>query len=206
MERQEETSNQRRRAPVSMPLDKRIQRSYKGKLIKQRIERTKHSNIKRKYFKMLKHDGAQPHGTRTKAQAESANEDAGGESSNGDNSDHGSNSKRTNGYYDDSSSNNERPSPKRKHKAAASDARTSKHNPRANPFKEVLKEKELVQQRQAAERKAREEDLRQANRRRTKYLHDRKQQRKKLNARTSRGQPIMSNQITSLLTKIRKST
>ncbi|KAJ1798528.1 hypothetical protein LPJ59_002438 [Coemansia sp. RSA 2399] len=183
MEFQEEQSNQRRRAPLSVPLDKRIQSSYKGRLIKQRIERTKHSNIRKNYFKMLRND-AQPHDSKANnTQTETAD--------NGNN-----NSDRDSDYGSD-----RKGSSKRKPSAPA-----GKHNPRANPFKAVLKDKELIQQRQDSERKAREDELSQANRRRTKYLHDRKQQRKKLNARTSRGQPIMSNQISSLLTKIRKST
>ncbi|KAJ2395674.1 hypothetical protein GGI23_004217 [Coemansia sp. RSA 2559] len=167
-----------------MPLDKRIQSSYKGRLIKQRIERTKHSNIRKSYFKMLKNDAQTQASMASSAQTETTD-----------------NANNNNGDRDISYGSGKKDSSKRKPSAPA-----GKHNPRANPFKAVLKDKELIQQRQDSERKKREDELNQADRRRTKYLHDRKQQRKKLNARTSRGQPIMSNQISSLLTKIRKST
>ncbi|KAJ2554981.1 hypothetical protein EV175_002409 [Coemansia sp. RSA 1933] len=184
MEKQEEQGSQRRRAPMSMPLDKRIQRSYKGKLIKQRIERNKHSNIKRKYFKMLEND-AQPQDAKTSSvQEATANEDS-----------------SSNDHEAGSESNTKH----RKRPHVADTQSKGKHAPRANPFKAVLKEKELVQQTRDTERRKREEEIKQASRRRAKYLRDRKQQRKQLSARTSRGQPIMSNQISNLLTKIRKS-
>lgn len=49
-----EINGDRRRAPRATPLDARINNSYKGKLIKKRIERNQASKIRRKYFKSIK--------------------------------------------------------------------------------------------------------------------------------------------------------
>ncbi|KAJ2661420.1 hypothetical protein IWW48_002403 [Coemansia sp. RSA 1200] len=195
-----EHNAQRRRAPVTTPLDKRIQRGYKGKLIKQRIERTKFSNVRRKYFKMLESDAQPQNQADSGAQAETASKDIGGVAGNHDDYDN------NNDGAEDGHSSQQRSSAKHRRPQASfsSDPQPSKRTPRANPFKDILKTKELAQQKRDADRRKREEEIRIANKRRSNYMHDRKQQRKSLNARTSRGQPIMSNQISNLLTKIRK--
>ncbi|KAJ1726418.1 hypothetical protein LPJ72_006345 [Coemansia sp. Benny D160-2] len=195
-----EQNAQRRRAPVTTPLDKRIQQGYKGKLIKQRIERTKFSNVRRKYFKMLEGDAQPRNQSGSGAKTETAGNDVGGVARN-----HGDDDNGDDDTEDGHSSQHRSPAKRRIFQAGfSSDPQPSKRTPRANPFKDILKTKELAQQKRDADRRKREEEIRLANKRRSNYMHDRKQQRKSLNARTSRGQPIMSNQISSLLTKIRK--
>ncbi|KAJ2894584.1 hypothetical protein GGI21_005267 [Coemansia aciculifera] len=56
-----EKSSERRRAPSqAMGLDTRIQSSYRGKIIKQRIERNQISKIKRKFYKSEDSGAAEP--------------------------------------------------------------------------------------------------------------------------------------------------
>ncbi|KAJ2007790.1 hypothetical protein GGI04_000257 [Coemansia thaxteri] len=51
----EQSTNQRRRAPPqAVAIGTRIQNSYRGKVIKKRIERNQISKIKRKFFKSVK--------------------------------------------------------------------------------------------------------------------------------------------------------
>ncbi|KAI9503315.1 hypothetical protein BX070DRAFT_225176 [Coemansia spiralis] len=188
----EEQGTQRRRAPTLMALDTRIQRSYKGKLVKQRIERNRLSGIKRKYFKMLKTETEDsPAKTATTAAAisksDNSEEDGEGEEDISD------------------SSEREVPSKRKIGKDFATGAKNLKRKPRANPFKDIMEEREQTRKQREEEQRSRGKEIERAKRQRDKHLHVRKEKRKKHNARTSRGQPVLSNQINDLLTKIKKS-
>ncbi|KAJ1883961.1 hypothetical protein LPJ66_010840 [Kickxella alabastrina] len=168
----EETS-ERRRAPQSMALDTRIQRTYKGKIIKQRIERNQTSNVKRKFFKELKREGIDSNDMH-RSKRNHINQDTDADSA-----------------------------------AMADSAERSRPEhaprpPRANPFQKLLKERDQVKQQREEERKQRDIEVRQTEQRRSKCMHVRKEERKKFTARTKRGQPVLSNQIGSLLDKIKR--
>ncbi|KAJ1936427.1 Septin spn4, partial [Kickxella alabastrina] len=163
----------RKRAPQSMALDTRIQRTYKGKIIKQRIERNQTSNVKRKFFKELKREGIDTNDMH-RSKRNHVNQDADVDPA-----------------------------------ATADSAERSRPEhaprpPRANPFQKLLKERDQVKQQREEERKRRDIEVRQNEQRRSKCMHVRKEERKKFTARTKRGQPVLSNQIGSLLDKIKR--
>ncbi|KAJ1941022.1 hypothetical protein EC988_006872, partial [Linderina pennispora] len=89
-------------------------------------------------------------------------------------------------------------------KAAGKAPSAEKRKPRTNPYQKILDAREKEMARKQEEREQREKEIKQATKRRNKYEHDRKVLRKKHNARTSKGQPVLANQITDLLGKIRK--
>ncbi|KAJ2706926.1 hypothetical protein FB645_001221 [Coemansia sp. IMI 203386] len=158
-------SSERRRAPQSMALDARIQRTYKGKLFKKRIERNKASNVKRKYFKDLKRE---EHGDHEPSQASSSG-------------------------------------PNRRAPAKDQGERDSRPGraPRSNPFEKLMRERDEIKRQKLEERARKQNEIRLVEQKKTKYMQERKEERRKYNARTKRGQPVLSNQISSLLDKIK---
>ncbi|KAJ2778162.1 hypothetical protein GGI15_004257 [Coemansia interrupta] len=154
---------ERRRMPQSMALDTRIQRTYKGKIIKQRIDRNQKSNVKRKYFKELKKEGLE-----TTPQRHTRNSPDGDASGDADLS-----------------------------------ARPGRA-PRSNPYEKLVRVRDEVKRQKEEERRRKNLEIQQVEKRRSDYMHERKEERKKYNARTKRGQPVLSNQIGSLLEKIKR--
>ncbi|KAJ1724456.1 hypothetical protein LPJ53_001297 [Coemansia erecta] len=154
--------HERRRMPQSMALDTRIQRTYKGKIIKQRIDRNQKSNVKRKYFKELRKEGletAPQHSTR--GRPDDAEEDA---------------------------------------EQSARPGRA----PRSNPYERLVRVRDEAKRQKDEERRRKNLEIQQVEKRRSDYMQERKEERKKYNARTKRGQPVLSNQIGSLLEKIKR--
>ncbi|KAJ1645997.1 hypothetical protein J3B02_006331 [Coemansia erecta] len=160
-------STERRRAPQGMALDSRIQRTYKGKLFKQRIERNKASNIKRKYFKELKKE-------------DQDDPEAPSISSEG---------------------------PSRRNPVKEYDEQESRPSraPRSNPYEKLMREREEIRRQKLEDRARKQSEIRLVEQKKAKYMQERKEERKKYNARTKRGQPVLSNQIGSLLDKIKRS-
>ncbi|KAJ2333085.1 hypothetical protein GGI00_002498 [Coemansia sp. RSA 2681] len=171
----EKSSERRRAPPQAMGLDTRIQSSYRGKVIKQRIERNQISKIKRKFFKSVKADAddnaeESPRRSEDSGKAETSAEAA------------ASSSKAHGG-------------------TAGSKAW---RNQRANPYQKLLKERDAARQRNDDERKQRELAISEAEAGRAKYMQQRKSQQKKHTAKNTRGQPALSKQIGGLLQKIKK--
>ncbi|KAJ2344815.1 hypothetical protein GGF43_005363 [Coemansia sp. RSA 2618] len=184
MARSNEADGHRRRVPEAMALDVPTRSGYRGKIIKKTIERNRISTIKRKYFKELKKDttnnghASEP---QQKPRPARAAEDAGSDSGEAQ----GSGAEHT------AETSTRKPNDKRKQ--------------RSNPFQKVMREREDIKKKRDEERRRRELEIREAEMRRKKSAHRRKNERNLHNARTSRGQPALSSQITSLLTKIKKS-
>ncbi|KAJ1862692.1 hypothetical protein LPJ73_000695 [Coemansia sp. RSA 2703] len=153
---------ERRCMPQIMALDTRIQRTYKGKIIKQRIERNQKSNVKRKYFKELKKEGLE---TTPQQYARSSTDETG-----------------------EDAEQSERPG----------------RAPRSNPYEKLIRVRDEAKRQKDEERRRKNLEIKQVEKRRSDYMHERKEERKKYNARTKRGQPVLSNQISSLLDKIKR--
>ncbi|KAJ2686988.1 hypothetical protein IWW39_003258 [Coemansia spiralis] len=172
-------SSERRRAPSHpMALGTRIQSSYRGKVIKQRIERNQISKIKRKFFKSVKADAD----TDASAEVASIPEES-------------SRAEPLSGAAAAAST------AKARGDAAGSKAWRSQ---RSNPFQKLLKERDAARLRNDEERKQREQAISEAEAGRNKYMQQRKSQQKKHTAKNIRGQPALSKQIGGLLQKIKK--
>ncbi|KAJ2021593.1 hypothetical protein IWW57_004871, partial [Coemansia sp. S610] len=168
--------SERRRAPSQpMALGTRIQSSYRGKVIKQRIERNQISKIKRKFFKSVKADAD----TDASAEVASIPEES-------------SRAEPLSGAASTSKARGD---------AAGSKAWRSQ---RSNPFQKLLKERDAARLRNDEERKQREQAISEAEAGRNKYMQQRKSQQKKHTAKNIRGQPALSKQIGGLLQKIKK--
>ncbi|KAJ2613927.1 hypothetical protein H4S08_001971 [Coemansia sp. RSA 1365] len=195
MTRSDDAQEQRRRAPGSnMSLDVKTQHGYKGRIIKKAIERNRVSGIKRKYFKELKRDAAHA-SMHTQHRVDAKGADDGGSgggyedgSGNYATSAHNSTSAGVSGT-DSSNRNNTHP-----------------HKQRPNPYQRTMQQREEVGAKREEARKRRELEIKRSELRRRRLAHQRKEQQKMHNARTSRGQPILANQVSSLLKRIRKSS
>ncbi|KAJ2759840.1 hypothetical protein IWQ56_005635 [Coemansia nantahalensis] len=150
---------ERRPVPAAMAVDRQAHSAYRGKTIKESIERNRLSSVKRKYFKELERDARAAAPDSAPAQAPV----------------------RT---------------PQR--------AEPRKSTQRANPYQKVVREREAAAKQREEERARRAAEIRQAAARRRDAVRQREKQRWKHNARTQRGQPLLSNQITSLLEKLQK--
>ncbi|KAJ2736638.1 hypothetical protein IW152_000607 [Coemansia sp. BCRC 34962] len=161
-----------------MPLGTRIQSGYRGKVIKQRIERNQISKIKRKFFKSVKADADADTGAGTEVASTSE------------------------GPKKPEALSGAAASTPRAH----GDTTGSKawRNQRSNPFQKLLKERDAARQRNDEERKQRELAISEAEAGRNKYMQQRKSQQKKHTAKNIRGQPALSKQIGGLLQKIKK--
>ncbi|KAJ2441695.1 hypothetical protein GGF42_007210, partial [Coemansia sp. RSA 2424] len=146
----EKSSERRRAPPQAMGLDTQIQSSYRGKVIKQRIERNQISKIKRKFFKSVKADADD-----NAEESPRRSEDSG--------------KKEISAEADASSS-----------KAHGGTAGSKAwRNQRANPYQKLLKERDAARQRNDDERKQRELAISEAEAGRAKYMQQRKSQQKK---------------------------
>ncbi|KAJ2805835.1 hypothetical protein H4R20_001932 [Coemansia guatemalensis] len=194
MARSGEAHEQRRRAPGSdMALDVRTQHGYKGRVIKKTIERNRLSGIKRKYFKELKREAALG-SMHTQHHTGAKDEDGSGDSSNEDDSgSHATTTHSSTGTGLSSADKSKRNS-------------TRPHKQRANPFQKTMRQREEVEEEREKARRKRELEIKRSEIRRKRLAHQRKEQQKMHNARTSRGQPILANQVSSLLKRIRKSS
>ncbi|KAJ2710264.1 hypothetical protein H4R19_003831 [Coemansia spiralis] len=141
-----------------MAVDRQIHTAYRGKAIKETIERNRLSSVKRKYFKELERDA------RAAAAQDSAQPTV----------------------------------------SAPQRAEPRKNAQRANPYQKVVREREDAAKQREEERLRRAAEIRQAEARRQESARLRKEQRRKHNARTQRGQPVLSNQIAGLLEKLQK--
>ncbi|KAJ2747834.1 hypothetical protein GGI20_000129 [Coemansia sp. BCRC 34301] len=171
-----EKSSERRRAPPQvMGLDTRIQSSYRGKVIKQRIERNQISKIKRKFFKSVRSDAEDDARELSPNFPKDANQAA--------------------------PSVEAAASSSKVHSATAE----SKvwRNQRVNPYQKLLRERDAARQRNDDERKQRDLAINEAEAGRAKYMQQRKSQQKKHTVKNSRGQPALSKQIGGLLQKIK---
>ncbi|KAI8319390.1 hypothetical protein GQ54DRAFT_39549 [Martensiomyces pterosporus] len=189
-----ENKGERRLAPNASSLDTRVQRSYKGKIVKQRIERNHLSNVKRKFFRTVKREGESGQNDYFKGLVTTSErgKSYSGKAKSGSN--HSTDNEQ--GGNETHSGKNAEPSGR--------NAQEHQRQPRANPYQKILKEREQEKEHREEERRQREREMKQTEKRRSKYKHDRKVQRKKHNAKTSRGQPVLSNQIDHLLSKIKK--
>ncbi|KAJ1834860.1 hypothetical protein LPJ63_001610 [Coemansia sp. RSA 2711] len=187
MARSNEANGQRRRAPSSMMLDAPVRTGYRGKIIKQTIERNRTSTIKRKYFKELKKEAKRD--SHIPEQQQKQQQD-------------------TSGIDRDSGSEAETQST---HSEAAAESTKSKLNDtrvrkqRSNPFQKIVRDREELQKKTDEEKRRRELQIRQTEMRRRSYAHKRREDHKRHTGRTQRGQPLLSNQIFGLLSKIKKS-
>ncbi|KAJ2452927.1 hypothetical protein EV183_002596 [Coemansia sp. RSA 2336] len=171
-----EATGSRRRVFDAAGLDVPASKEYRGKIIKKTIERNRASTIKRKYFKELKKEARNAQKQETEHADTHSIPEAG---------DHGSGAK---GVLTDKSDSEHR----------------HKHKQRSNPFQKVLREREQIKKQKEEEKRRREQEIRQAEMQRIKYAHKRKADRKRHSARTSRGQPVLSSQITGILKKLQK--
>ncbi|KAI9479319.1 hypothetical protein LPJ78_000671 [Coemansia sp. RSA 989] len=169
-----EAVSSRRRVPDAAGLDVPASKEYRGKIIKKTIERNRASTIKRKYFKELKKEAK-------KAQKQ--------DTEHSDNHNAAETGDHSSGAV---SAPNDRAISRRKHK------------PNSNPFQKVLREREQIKKQKEEEKRRREQEIRQAEMQRIKYAHKRKADHKRHSARTSRGQPVLSSQITGILKKLQK--
>ncbi|KAJ1898642.1 hypothetical protein LPJ71_006132 [Coemansia sp. S17] len=173
----DKSSERRRAPPQNMALGARTQSSYRGKVIKQRIERNQISKIKRKFFKSVKADADTNAGTELPSRLEDSDQ---AESSSG------------------AVANTSKP------RGETTTGSKVWRNQRANPFQKLLKERDAARQRNDEERKQRDLAISEAEAGRNKYMQQRKSQQKKHTAKNIRGQPALSKQIGGLLQKIKK--
>ncbi|PIA17800.1 hypothetical protein COEREDRAFT_80147 [Coemansia reversa NRRL 1564] len=193
MARSDDAQEQRRRAPgTNMSLDVKTQHGYKGRIIKKTIERNRLSGIKRKYFKELKRDAAHAH-MHTQHRVAAKGVDDGGSSGGYEDV---SGNYATSGNNSTSSGVSGTDSPNRNN--------THPHKQRSNPFQKTMQQREEVGAKKEEARRKRELEIKRSELRRRRLAHQRKEQQKMHNARTSRGQPILANQVSSLLKRIRK--
>ncbi|KAJ1962330.1 hypothetical protein GGI12_002711 [Dipsacomyces acuminosporus] len=202
----------RRRAPGSGRLDIWKRRSYKGKLIKQRIERNRLSHVKKKFFKTLNRDKPEP-GTYFKGLVNTSGSNVGNkaaiaENRSGDELLRDSDEQGGIGTSADEKEeeHEQEQEEEEEEESEKESARPPKRQrkPRANPFQKVMKVREQEKERRDEARKQRDVEIKQTEARRNRYNHDRKVQKKKFSAKTRRGQPVLSNQIDYLLKRIKK--
>jgi hypothetical protein len=80
---------------------------------------------------------------------------------------------------------------------------TSKKRTKANPFKAAQLERERKQREKEEERRKRTEEREARDQAKHHYYEARKEKKKQLSKKTTRGQPVLSNQIDLILNKLR---